>query len=368
MKRSTLSELTRLVGPYPYNPYLIFLFFFALFFSRLTPVIVTQPIGPDRWLAAIVMLILSVFPSSLFALCAYLFERYRPWSPNNLFAYICEVASAQSLSFLCAPLMGVILRRIYKVDFQAPLTLTPGFFIGALMLALIALSLMHRAERKIAGRLVLADQLVSKLKHDRQDLVRADEEVRDQTARFLHDRVQSDLMVVSMKLRSINGKSSAEINEVIDRAISRLELTRTSDLKNLVQILAPNFVAGGLGSAVANLLEQYKSSMEVAVSIDETTEKLKPNDLLGIFRIIEQALLNSLVHGPAKKVQIHVATTESGYTQLNVADDGPGVDIKLVSSGVGTAVIDSWVSILNGDKRIETNPGNGYRLRVSFQR
>jgi signal transduction histidine kinase len=258
------------------------------------------------------------------------------------------------------------LRRLFHFEYEASITLTPGFFLGSLIMVLVSLAIMHRAERTIVNRLFLADQLVTKLKMDREDLIKADEAVRDQTSRFLHDRVQSDLMVVGMKLRSVAGKSSEEVNEVIDRAISRLENTRTSDLKNLVQILAPNFQAGGLVSAIDNLLEQYRTTMEVSVVIDKETEELESKVLLGIFRIIEQSILNALVHGPASKVQIEIATNSSGISMLAISDDGPGVLIEDVSSGVGTAIIDSWVGILNGIKEIDSAPGHGYRLQVTF--
>jgi signal transduction histidine kinase len=49
-----------------------------------------------------------------------------------------------------------------------------------------------------------------------------------------------------------------------------------------------------------------------------------------------------------------------------VSDDGPGTDLDFVDSGVGTAVIDSWVGILNGKKTVDTVPGHGYRLQVAF--
>jgi signal transduction histidine kinase len=363
---SKFSKALRLIGPYPYNPYLIFLFFFAFYFSRFIPVVIDQPQGLARWGAAFVILCLAAIPSSLFALLAYIVQRNRRWSAQNLGFYICEVALGQSVLFLCAPLLRMTLRRLFHFQYEASITLTPGFFIGSLIMVLVSLAIMHRAERTIVNRLFLADQLVTKLKMDREDLIKADEAVRDQTSRFLHDRVQSDLMVVGMKLRSVAGKSSDEVNEVIDRAISRLENTRTSDLKNLVQILAPNFEAGGLASAIDSLLEQYRTTMEVSVVIDKETEELESKVLLGIFRIIEQSILNALVHGPASKVQIEISSSSSGMTRLAISDDGPGVLLEDISSGVGTAIIDSWVGILNGSKEIDSAPGHGYRLQVTF--
>jgi len=87
---------------------------------------------------------------------------------------------------------------------------------------------------------------------------------------------------------------------------------------------------------------------------------------LGTYRIIEQGLLNAFVHGPAKNVFVSVSTDSVGKTQVLISDDGPGSDLDFVDSGVGTAVIDSWVGILNGKKTVDTVPGHGYRLQVVF--
>jgi signal transduction histidine kinase len=225
---------------------------------------------------------------------------------------------------------------------------------------------MHQAERTISDRLNLANKLVGKLESERQSLIQSDETLRRQTSQFLHDRVQSDLMVVGMKLKSISGQVSPEINEVIKRAIQRLENTRASDLRDLIQILTPNLDAGSLHSALDVLLEQYRTNLDVSVQIDEESEKLESEMLLGIFRIVEQAVLNALVHGPASRVQISVNTSADGVTEILVTDDGPGTVSEDVAAGVGTAIIDSWVGILNGTKEVDSAPGHGYRLKVTF--
>jgi signal transduction histidine kinase len=173
-------------------------------------------------------------------------------------------------------------------------------------------------------------------------------------------------MVVGMKLKSIQGTASDEVNEVIDRAIARLENTRSFDLRNIIQVLSPNFEAGGLKSSIESLIKQYESNMVVLIQIDSASEALDSLNLLGAFRIIEQGLLNAFVHGPAKNAFVSVATDSAGKTQVLISDDGPGTDLDFVDSGVGTAVIDSWVGILNGKKTVDTVPGHGYRLQVVF--
>ncbi len=106
--------------------------------------------------------------------------------------------------------------------------------------------------------------------------------------------------------------------------------------------------------------------MDVSVQISEPIELLDSEVRLGIYRIVEQALLNALVHGPATKVQVNVSNEIDGFTKVVVSDNGPGVNIEEVSPGVGSAIIDSWVGILGGKRSIDSSPGYGYRLEVTF--
>ena len=361
-----IKRALALIGPYPYNPYLIFLLFFSLQFSRFAPLMLEEPQGLERYKAAFFILLLSIPSPLIFAILAHLFTRYRFWSGKSLVAYIIEVTFAQSSQFLYFPLTRPILVERFDYVFPPALTLTPGLFLGSLILSLFALYVMHRAERSITDRLQQANHLVKQLKADREELVNLDEAIRRQTSTFLHDRVQSDLMVIGMKLKSIQGASSAEVNEVIDRAIARLEETRNSDLKNLIQVLSPNFEAAGLKGSIESLVVQYESGMTVLIEIDESSEQLDSLFLLGTYRIVEQGLLNAFVHGPAKNVLVSVSTNQSGHTAILVSDDGPGTLQGFAETGVGTAVIDSWVGILNGKKSIDTVPGHGYRLHVEF--
>jgi signal transduction histidine kinase len=108
--------------------------------------------------------------------------------------------------------------------------------------------------------------------------------------------------------------------------------------------------------------------MNISMNIEIEAEKLEPKQLLGIFRIVEQALLNSLIHGPADKASVTVANTGAKDITLTVIDNGPGVGLEETKFGVGSAVIDSWVSILKGRKEIISSPGNGYKLEVVFPR
>ncbi len=365
---SKFKRALALIGPYPYNPYLIFLLFMAIMVSRFMPIAYEVPAGPERHSATATLAVFSLIPSVFFAGMAWLYTKLRFWSDKSLVLYIAEVALAASFIFVYFPRLKPFLQENYGYEFRTPATASPAMFISSLFFFLLSLALIHTAERKILDRLDRADQLVEQLKADREELVNLDEAIRRQTSTFLHDRVQSDLMIVGMKLKSIQGTASDEINEIIDLSITRLENSRGSDLKNIIQVLSPNFEVGGLQSSIQSLIMQYESNMAVLIEIDEGSEQLDSLNLLGAYRIVEQGLLNAFVHGPAKNVFVSISTDSVGKTEILISDDGPGTDFDFIESGVGTAVIDSWVGILNGKKTVDTVPGHGYRLQVSFPR
>ena len=366
MKYQRIKKILHLIGPYPYNPYLLFIIFFGFFFSRFVPLIVDLPAGRQRWEAGALIILVSLIPGIIFAGSALLLNRFRFWSSTSTFLYILEVATVQFIFMIYGIAVGPVIRDLLGYNYRTAIQISPNVFIASLIISLIALALMHKSERKIIDRLASANELVDQLKIDRAQLVEADEKVREQTSRFLHDRIQSDLMVVGMNLRTIAGKSSDEINRVIEQAIERLESTRSKDLRTLVEVLTPNFEVGGLTGSLEILCEQFRASMEISTDIDSASEELDTESLLGIYRIIEQSLLNSLVHGPAKRVQISVQTSTTGITELIVSDDGPGCVTEVSNPGVGTTIINSWIEILNGKKGINTSPDHGYLLMVVF--
>ena len=94
----------------------------------------------------------------------------------------------------------------------------------------------------------------------------------------------------------------------------------------------------------------------------ENIESIDEEFKLGIYRIIEQGVINAIKHGPAKNVAITVGERALGTLYVEIKDDGPWS--KAISSGKGTVIIDSWVSKLGGRKEIESTPGKGFTLRI----
>ena len=184
------------------------------------------------------------------------------------------------------------------------------------------------------------------------------------TAKLLHDRIQSELMLAAARLSKTSQGLSPEAAAEILPVIKVLEKIRGTDIRQVSQLLTPNLAGEGLIGACETLCENFNTAIEITINISNRVESIDENTKLGIYRIIEQGLTNSIKHGPSENVSISVAFKEPGLLEVVITDDGPGSANP--SSGKGTQIIDAWVGILGGSKEIESKPGSGYTLKVEI--
>jgi signal transduction histidine kinase len=316
----------------------------------------------EMFLAA---LLISLFSSSAFALCAYFFKHHRTWSETNFGLYYLELLACQGLGVAAHFLIVVIVNRFgfeFKIDFD--FIIAPALFLWSSVLVLLVFALMHFAERNVLERLSNARQLNQQLQKARLDMLLLEEDLRKQTATFLHDRVQSQITIAAMNLATVQAQVAPQTAAAISEVRGHLEKIRRIDLKTVSQSLSPNIEVLGLNNAVHEFVNQLDRKMLFLIQIKDEYFENSPQLALGAFRIIEQAVINSVTHGPAKNVQIKTIKDPQGTLEISIEDDGPGANPSETASGVGTTVIDSWVSILKGTKSVESSPGNGYKLSV----
>lgn len=363
-----LSRVKAFIGPHPYSPPLIFLFFWAFYFSRYVPLLVTQPMGPDRWITGLIIVGLALIPATTFSALAYLWNRFRPWPANKLGFYLLEIfISTTGLNIAFAEASKVQHFETVKGLIGTTVPPTPGFLLMNFLFAVVLFGALHQIEAKLLKRLASADALVAKLEVESRTLVLAEEELKKQVSQFLHDRVQSDLMVVSMQLKSLASQPAQARQEIIDEAISRLESARVNDLRLAIQSLSPNFELTDLEGAIGRLVDSKFSPTKLAVSVVDSVSKFSAEIKMATYRISEQAVLNAQMHGEAENISVTISETADQEFTLVIQDDGSGASEGAANAGVGTAVIDSWARVLSGTKSISTTASGGYRLEVSFK-
>jgi glucose-6-phosphate-specific signal transduction histidine kinase len=94
--------------------------------------------------------------------------------------------------------------------------------------------------------------------------------------------------------------------------------------------------------------------------------KMNPNIGLGIYRIIEQLLLNSMLHGRAKHFTVSVSEEHENLL-LVFTNDGELLSDENPESGHGFAIIDAWVTKFMGAWAL-SNQSDGVQVLIRFPR
>jgi two-component system sensor histidine kinase UhpB len=127
----------------------------------------------------------------------------------------------------------------------------------------------------------------------------------------------------------------------------------------------------GLAPALQLLAERFGAQMGVRVTFvaQGMTERLPGPVEIALYRIVQEALTNSVRHGEATQVAIQ-AFRSGGELRLTIEDDGRGMDPdraverRLVGSGIGLASMRERVNSFRGVLDIESSPGNGTLISV----
>lgn len=257
-------------------------------------------------------------------------------------------------------------QEIFVPLFDVENFLISGVFLGELItrfiFAIVFVAITHNRLRNLEDKFETTTRLNNQLKERYTQLIDSDEEIRTHASQLLHDRIQSKLMLSGAKLTRISAVLTEEGKLGVLPVIKELEQIRSIDVREVSQLLTPNLAGEGLIGSCENLFREYQPEVTFCIDISQEVEKLEEEMKLGLYRIIEQGVINSIKHGPANRVEITVKHSVDSALYLEIKDDGPGCES--FGSGKGTVIIDSWVSKIGGRKEIESTSGKGFTLLV----
>lgn len=198
------------------------------------------------------------------------------------------------------------------------------------------------------------------------DLVRADEEVRRQMASLLHDQVQSSLIAVCLRLQSLTGRVSDSERAVLVEAVDRLEQLRALDVRTAVRRLSPSLDEVDLQSAIEELAATYEPAVEVRTAVEPEIDSTGVDSQvrLAIYRIVEQGLMNAVVHGGADRIDVRVSLEEQAV-RVRVVDYGGGLPDGDLDEGMGLLLVSTWARALNGAWSLRSH-GSGAELTAEL--
>ncbi len=203
-------------------------------------------------------------------------------------------------------------------------------------------------------------------------LLKAGEDERSRIARELHDEVGQCLVCAKMSLDRLARDNPGEkrIVEAVEFVVLALEQVR--DLSRLLRPMVLD--ALGLADALRSLVEDKakRAGLGAKFCLDPESGRVSPEIETACFRIVQEALNNTLKHAQAS--QIEVSLKRDGDTvEVQVSDDGKGFDVPTAMSrsargaSLGMLSICERAELAGGKATIISWLNQGTTVRVVFQ-
>ncbi len=198
-------------------------------------------------------------------------------------------------------------------------------------------------------------RLYQQVRQERDHIIKAQENVRRELNRKLHDGPVQLLSAISMSLDHLERLNQVNKPEAVRSEIGALRnLVRqtTRDARNILFELRPLILeTQGLVSAFEQYVNQLRDSESFNVHFVDTVKELDFDTKVAgtIFSIVQEAINNIKRHANARNVWLTLAVRQNHFT-VTVRDDGVGFDINKSDDGYDER---SSFGILNMRERAE---------------
>ncbi len=204
--------------------------------------------------------------------------------------------------------------------------------------------------------------------------VEASERERLRWARELHDETLQELAALRIALSSARKSGDAQaLERAAEEAIERATAAIAA-LRNLITDMRPAALDElGAGPALEALVDRTRrlSGLTITTDIDlayesgRETERHVPETEVAIYRLVQEALTNTVKHADGAVVHVSVADDEKVVT-IRVHDDGPGFALDAHHEGFGLIGVRERVTLTGGTLSIDSAPGAGTTLEATL--
>lgn len=232
---------------------------------------------------------------------------------------------------------------------------------------LSVLAIHNNITEKVRLEQKLEEEKLLKQKEITEAMIQVQEKERYEISTELHDNVNQQLTVAMMYIASAQQKHPDDA-EVLKQS-SGFILNAIEEIRKLSQTLvSPMIKHFGLSKAVEGLLDDISAvnTLQIELTADAFYEEdIKYDFKLSVFRIVQEQMNNIIKHSKAKHVNIELSRDEQNI-YLRVHDDGVGFDVNKQRRGIGLYNISSRVDLYNGTVNIQSAPGEGCRIDITF--
>jgi PAS domain S-box-containing protein len=195
---------------------------------------------------------------------------------------------------------------------------------------------------------------------------------RESITRQLHDSIVQPMLGALLQLETYeqeSGQLSAKARRAFCEALQVLRDVAAAARRLRNRAKTPVLDRFGVAAAIADFIDQFDddpAAPEVTYRCDVRFKRLEHFLETAIFYVAQEAIMNACLHSGSDLVR--VALVQNGDTvTLDVDDTGIGFDLETVNGkGLGLHSIRERARLLGNNLRIESRPGQGTRIQITF--
>lgn len=207
-----------------------------------------------------------------------------------------------------------------------------------------------------------------------RQLLELQESERRHLARELHDELGQSLTLLKINLGTVtSGQLDPALAATLQDGIALAD-QMLQQVRDLSLDLRPSVLDDlGLKEALNWYVERFatRSGVSVKLALSLSGERFSPRLETAVFRVVQEALTNSVRHAGAQQIEVDVHRS-GNKLHLSIHDNGCGFDVEdarrraVQGQSVGIMGMEERVLLAGGDFEIQSLPGNGTRISATF--
>jgi two-component system nitrate/nitrite sensor histidine kinase NarX len=223
----------------------------------------------------------------------------------------------------------------------------------------------------IARHLALAIEK-ARLDNDARRLAIMEE--RNMIGNELHDSLAQALVGMRLQIKmlgeTLHKRDVRRAQEEVRRLRTAVEEAHAS-LRELLSNFRLRIDERGLIPALETMVRRANQEQGLAVFFHNDCDDLRltPAQEIQIYHIVQEALTNIRKHANARNARIQLASTKDGRYSVLIEDDGDGIaptEPDRPGEQIGLAIMRQRAERLPGELSVESEPGEGTRIFVTF--
>jgi len=209
----------------------------------------------------------------------------------------------------------------------------------------------------------LEQDLRIKHRHLEKEVVEISDRERSRIGQDLHDNLSQHLFGISARMvlleRGLHEENSSQLQVSQEIAVEIRKLI--SKTRKFSQSLFPiSLDKEDFPSVLQGLADQVQHLFGATLVFNENIKSdLSPEKTIHLYRIIQEAIGNSIRHGYANRIEVSLRK-EGGKTKLEVRDDGIGIpDQPKKGDGMGLHIMEYRSKLIGGGIEIRRHEEGG---------